>query len=74
MSINPILKKCGVIPKQQFQTAMEDLKKMKAVIDNNMPLVIYPAGLMSEDGIATKIPKGTGKLLKWFNCDVYVAN
>ena len=73
MSINPILKKCGVIPKQQFQTAMEDLKKMKAVIDNNMPLVIYPAGLMSEDGIATKIPKGTGKLLKWFNCDVYVA-
>ena len=28
MSINPILKKCGVIPKQQFQTAMEDLKRL----------------------------------------------
>ena len=73
LPINPILKKCGVIPKQQFQTSIEDLKKMKAVIDNDMPLVIYPAGLMSEDGISTKIPKGTAKLLKWLNCDVYVA-
>ena len=73
LPVNPALKAAGVIPKQQFQTAMEDLKKMKAVLDNNMPLVIYPAGLMSEDGIATPIPKGTGKLLRWFNVDVYVA-
>lgn len=73
LPINPILKRTGVIPKQQFQTTMEDLKKMKRVLDDKMPLVIYPAGLMSEDGISTPIPKGTGKLLKWFNCDVYVA-
>ena len=73
LPINPALKAAGVIPKQQFQTSMIDLKKMKYVLDNNMPLVIYPAGLMSEDGISTPIPKGTGKLLKWLNVDVYVA-
>lgn len=71
--INPILKQVGVIPKQQFQTTPEDLKKMKTVIDDKMPLVIYPAGLMCEDGVSTPIPKATAKLIKWFNCDVYVA-
>ena len=72
-SINPLLKACGLIPKQQFQTNVGDIKKMKAVIDNGYPLVIYPAGLMSENGVPTPIPPSTSKFLKWLDCDIYVA-
>ncbi len=68
-----IVEKLGLIPKNQFQTAPSDLIKMKTVIDNGMPLVIFPAGLMPENGICTPIPKATGKALKWLNVDVYVA-
>lgn len=73
MKIHPLIKACCPIPKQQFQTSITDLKNMKHVIDSNRPLAIYPAGLMSDNGISTYIPKGTGKLLKWLNCDVYLA-
>ncbi len=65
--------KIGVIPKQQFQTTASDMKKMKAVIDSGNILVIYPAGLMCEDGLSTPIPAATYKFLKWLNTDVYVA-
>jgi hypothetical protein len=73
LSIKPFLKACAVIPKNQFQTTVVDLKKMKQVIDNKMPLVIYPAGMMTEDGTSTPIPLATGKALKWLNADIYVA-
>lgn len=73
MKIHPLIKACGTIPKQQFQTSITDLKNMKHIIDDNRPLVIYPAGLMPDNGISTFIPKGTGKLLKWLNCDIYFA-
>ncbi len=68
-----LLKHMGMIPKQQFQTSVKDLKKMKAVIDHGQPLVIYPAGLMCEDGLSTPIPAATYKFLKWIDADVYVA-
>lgn len=68
-----IVEKLRLIPKNQFQTMPSDLKKMKAVVDNGLPLVIFPAGLMPENGICTPIPKATGKALKWLNQDVYVA-
>lgn len=67
------LKHMGLIPKQQFQTTAKDLKVMKAVIDAGEGLVIYPAGLMCEDGLSTPIPTATYKFLKWLNTDVYVA-
>ena len=73
LKIHPLIKTCRPIPKQQFQTSMQDLKTMKKVIDHNRPLALYPAGLMPDNGISTFIPKGTGKLLKWLNCDVYFA-
>ena len=73
LKIQPLLDACGVIPKQQFQTQTSDLKKMKRVVENNGVLTIYPAGLMSENGVSTAIPKATGKLLKWLGKDVYVA-
>ncbi len=68
-----IVKKLGLIPKNQFQTMPSDLKKMKQVTENGLPLVIFPAGLMPENGIGTPIPKATGKALKWLGCDVYLA-
>lgn len=73
LPVNGILNKLAVIPKQQFQTSVQDMKKIKSVIDNGEILVIYPAGLMCEDGISTPIPKATYKFLKWLGADVYVA-
>ena len=35
--------------------------------------MIYPAGLMCEDGLSTPIPAATYKFLKWLNADIYVA-
>lgn len=73
LPIKGFLEKMGVIPKQQFQTTVKDMKNMKSVIDNGQPLVIYPAGLMCEDGLSTPIPGATYKFLKWLGVDVYVA-
>lgn len=73
LPIKGFLEKMGVIPKQQFQTTVHDMKAMKAVIDHGQPLVIYPAGLMCEDGLSTPIPTATYKFLKWLGADVYVA-
>ena len=73
LPIRGFMKRLGVIPKQQFQTATRDLKRMKAAIDRGEPVVIYPAGLMCEDGLSTPIPTATYKFLKWLKADVYVA-
>lgn len=73
LPIKGFLNKMGVIPKQQFQSSVTDLKRMKAVIDRGESVVIYPAGLMCEDGLSTPIPGATYKFLKWLNVDVYVA-
>lgn len=73
LPITFILKWLGVIPKQQFQTSVADMKNMKAVVEAGEPLVIYPAGLMCEDGLSTPTPKATYKFLKWMNVDVYMA-
>ena len=73
LPIRGFMQRLGVIPKQQFQTATRDLKRMKAVIDRGEPVVIYPAGLMCEDGLSTPIPAATYKFLKWLKADVYIA-
>ena len=73
LPIQGVLKKMGIIPKQQFQTTVSDMKKMKAVVEAGEPLAIYPAGLMCEDGLSTPVPKATYKFLKWMNVDVYMA-
>lgn len=73
LPITNLLKSLGVIPKQQFQTSVGDMKRIKAVIDSGEPLVIYPAGLMCEDGLSTPIPQATYKFLKWLGADVYAA-
>lgn len=73
LPIKGFLDKMGVIPKQQFQTTVKDLKRIKAVIDRGESVVIYPAGLMCEDGLSTPIPAATYKLLRWLGVDVYLA-
>lgn len=73
LPVKNFMAKAGVIPKQQFQTLPNDLKQMKAVLDAGEPVVIYPAGLMCEDGLSTPIPSATYKFLKWLDADVYVA-
>ncbi len=73
LPISGFLNRMGVIPKQQFQTTVTDMKNMKAVVDAGQPLVIYPAGLMCEDGLSTPTPAATYKFLKWLGVDIYVA-
>lgn len=73
LPIQGVLDKMAVIPKQQFQTNVADLKKIRAVIQAGEPVVIYPAGLMCEDGLSTPIPAATYKLFGWLGVDVYMA-
>lgn len=73
LPLKGFMDKMGIIPKQQFQTTIADMRKMKAVIKHGEGLVIYPAGLMCEDGLSTPIPAATYKFLKWLDADVYVA-
>lgn len=73
LPVRGIMARLGVIPKQQFQTATKDLKRMRMVIERGQILTIYPAGLMCEDGLSTPIPAATYKFLKWLKADVYVA-
>ena len=73
MPLKGFMAKMGVIPKQQFQTTPKDMKLIKAVIDEGEAVVIYPSGLMCEDGLNTPIPSATYKFLKWLGVDVYAA-
>ena len=73
LPIKGFIEKLGMIPKQQFQTSVRDMKRIKSVIDNGQGLVIYPAGLMCEDGLSTPIPAATYRFLQWLGADVYVA-
>lgn len=68
-----IMNRLGVIPKQQFRTTITDIKRMKATVESGQILVLYPAGLMCEDGLSTPIPEATYQFLKWLGVDVYVA-
>ena len=73
LPIAPLMEMCGAIGKNQFQTSALDMRRMKAVLDHDEPLMLYPAGLMTESGTSTPIPLATAKVLKWFKADVYVA-
>lgn len=72
ISIKPLLDMVKVIPKQQFQTTPTDIRTMKRAIENNMPLGIYPVGLMTENGLSTAPGISIAKLLKLLKTDVYV--
>lgn len=73
LPVKGIMDKIGVIPKQQFQTAIKDLRKIKEILDNGGAVTIYPAGLMCEDGLDTPIPQATYKFIKWLGADIYGA-
>ena len=71
--VRAVMTRIGVIPKQQFQTSITDIKRMRETIEDGRILVIYPAGLMCEDGLSTPIPEATYKFIQWIGADVYVA-
>jgi ribosomal protein S27AE len=73
MPIAPLMEMCGAIGKNQFQTSALDMRRMKTVLDHDEPLMLYPAGLMTESGASTPIPVATAKVLKWFKSDIYVS-
>lgn len=73
LPIKKMMDRVGVIPKQQFQTSLGDIHMMKAVVDEKGILVIYPAGLMCEDGLSTPIPDATFRFLQRMHADVYMA-
>lgn len=63
----------GVIPKQQFQTTITEICKMRSTIKRGDILMFYPAGLMSEDGLSTPFPVQSYKFLQCLGADVYAA-
>ena len=69
---NFLLRKIGIISKQQFFTNIHELKAMKRVIDANGILTIFPCGLCTSDGLSTTLPIGVANFLKFLNTDVYV--
>lgn len=71
LPFNKIVNSLHFISKQQFQTDVVDLVKMKEVVDSGSPLIIFPAGMMPENGLSTPIPPSTYKFLKWLNVDIY---
>lgn len=73
MKICSLMEKCGAIGKNQFQTSISDMRRMKSVIDHGELLLLYPAGLMPAGGASTPIPVATAEVLKWFGADIYVA-
>ncbi len=73
MPVKGVMKSLGVIPKRQFETGVMDMRRMKSVIESGQNLVIYPAGLMCEDGLSTPIPEATYRFLKWLGADIYMA-
>ena len=70
--VAPLAERAGVLCKNQFQTLIGDMRKMKLAVDNGGLLVIFPAGMMTESGTSTPIPRATAKALKWLDADVYV--
>ena len=70
--VAPLAKRAGVICKNQFQTTITDMRAMKRVVDGEGLLVLFPAGMMTESGTSTPIPRATAKALKWLDADVYV--
>ena len=70
--VAPLAARVGVICKNQFQTTITDMRAMKRVVDSEQLLVIFPAGMMTESGTSTPIPRATAKALKWLDADVYV--
>ena len=70
--VAPLAARAGVICKNQFQTTITDMRAMKRVVDGEGLLVIFPAGMMTESGTSTPIPRATAKALKWLDADVYV--
>lgn len=73
LPIKKFLSRLGVIAKQQFQTTIKDIHLMKSVTAAGGILVIYPAGLMCEDGLSTPIPAATYQFLQWLGVPVYMA-
>ena len=73
LPLKGMMDKLGVIPKQQFQTSLKDTYAMRDVIAGGGILVIYPAGLMCEDGLSTPIPSATYRFIQWLHADVYMA-
>ncbi len=63
----------GGIHKHQFQTSAGNMKKMRNIVRSGYPLLIFPAGLMCEDGLANPAPKSTASFLRWLGVDVYMA-
>ena len=73
LPVKGYMDRIGVIPKQQFQTGLSELRTMKNVCAGGGGLVVYPAGLMCEDGSQSPLPVATHKFLVHLGVDVYLA-
>ncbi len=73
MKLYGFMKNLHAIYKNQFMTSTQDIKSMFNVIRHKGALLLFPAGLMTDNGTNTYVPKSTFKFLKKLGTKVFVA-
>ena len=72
-SMKKIMQEIGCIPRKNIDFSNEEINQMKNILNNNMPLAIFPIGIITENGMSTNPTITMPSLLKELNVDVYVA-
>ncbi len=68
-----LLNALGVIPKEQYKADLKSVLKMRNVINNGGIITLAPEGQITLDGKTQTIIRGTEKLIKTLNVNVYVS-
>ena len=72
-SMKNIMNKIGCIPRMNIDFSNEEINQIKNVLNNNMPVGIYPIGIITENGMSTNPTISMPSLLKSLSTDVYIA-
>ena len=72
-SMSKIMNKIGCIPRMNIDFSDEEINNMKNALNNDIPIGMYPIGIITENGMSTDPTITMPSLLKELNTDVYVA-
>ena len=72
-SMSKIMQKIGCLPRKGIDFSNDEINQMKTILNNDMPVAIYPIGIITENGMSTNPSVTMPSLLKSLSTDVYVA-
>ena len=72
-SMSKIMNKIGCIPRMNIDFSDEEINNMRNVLNNGMPIGMYPIGIISENGMSTEPTVNMPSVIKSLSTDVYVA-